>query len=331
MSTVGFKEYVVKRTINLVAVVVIVVILNFFLFRILPGNPVTFLISPGMTLEAREAILRLWGLDKPLHEQFLTYLANMLTGNLGISFSSTKPVAVELMERLPNTILLLGSATVVYMILGIALGVVAVSRRGSRTDLFSVGAALFTQAIPVFFLGLLLLLMFGYYLPVATNGAISFPLAGTISRPPPKDQLAYVLDVLWHLALPLTTLVVINFGGYVLIIRNLMIDALSQDYITTAKAKGLDERTILYRHGLRSILPPVVTIVGLSLAGVVGGAVITETIFTWFGVGRYLYDAVLSYDYPVMQGTFFFLAVITIVANYIVDLIYGLLDPRIKY
>jgi len=328
---VGFKEYVVKRTINLLAVVIIVVILNFFLFRILPGNPATFLISPGMTLEAREAMLRLWGLDKPLHEQFLTYLVNMLTGNLGISFSSTKPVAVELMERLPNTILLLGSATVVYMMLGIALGVVAVSRRGSRTDLFSVGGALFTQAIPVFFLGLLLLLMFGYYLPVATNGAISFPLAGTISRPPPKDQLAYVLDVLWHLALPLTTLVVINFGGYVLIIRNLMIDALSQDYITTAKAKGLDERTILYRHGLRSILPPVVTMVGLSLAGVVGGAVITETIFTWFGVGRYLYDAVLGYDYPVMQGTFFFLAVITIVANYIVDLIYGLLDPRIKY
>jgi len=176
-----------------------------------------------------------------------------------------------------------------------------------------------------------LLLVFGYYLPVATNGMINFPLAGTISRPPPRDQLGYVLDVLWHLALPLTTLVVINFGGYVLIIRNLMIDALSQDYITIAKAKGLDERTILYKHGLRSILPPVVTIVGLSLAGVVGGAVITETIFTWFGVGRYLYDAVLGYDYPVMQGTFFFLAVITILANYIVDLIYGLLDPRIKY
>jgi peptide/nickel transport system permease protein len=255
----------------------------------------------------------------------------MLTGNLGISFSSTKPVALELAERLPNTILLLGSATIIYTILGIALGVVAVSRRGSKTDLTTVGLGLFTQALPAFFLGILLLLVFGYYLPVATNGMINFPLAGTISRPPPRDQLGYVLDVLWHLALPLTTLVVINFGGYVLIIRNLMIDALSQDYITTAKAKGLDEQTILYKHGLRSILPPVVTIVGLSLAGVVGGAVITETIFTWFGVGRYLYDAVLGYDYPVMQGTFFFLAVITILANYVVDLIYGLLDPRIKY
>lgn len=327
----GFKGYVVKRTINAVAVVFIVVILNFFLFRILPGNPAAFLVNPNMRLEAREAILRLWGLDRPLYEQFLTYFVNLLTGNLGTSFSSAKPVTAELLERLPNTILLLGSATIIYIVMGVALGVVAVSKRGTRTDLTTVGVGLFTQALPVFFLGLLLLLLFGYYLPVATDGLINFPLAGTISRPPPRDQLGYVLDVLWHLALPLTTLVVINFGGYVLVIRNLMIDALSQDYITTAKAKGLDERAILYRHGLRSILPPVVTIVGLSLAGVVGGAVITETIFSWYGVGRYLYDAVLGYDYPVMQGTFFFLAVVTILANYAVDLVYGLLDPRIKY
>lgn len=327
----GFREYAVKRTINAILVLLIVATLNFFLFRILPGNPITHLINPSMPLEARTAMMKLWGLDKPLYEQFLTYLVNMFTGSLGVSFSSTKPVAAELMERLPNTVLLLGSATVIYTMLGIELGVVAVSRRGSSTDLATVGLGLLTQALPVFFLGLLLLLVFGYYLPIATNNAINFPLAGTISRPPPTDTLGYVLDVMWHLALPLATLVVISFGSYVLIIRNLMIDALSQDYITIAKAKGLDERTILYKHGLRSILPPVVTIVGLSLAGVVGGAVITETIFTWHGVGRYLYEAVLSYDYPVMQGTFFFLAVVTIVANYLVDLIYGLLDPRIKY
>jgi peptide/nickel transport system permease protein len=327
----GFRDYAVKRTINAFAVVIIVVVLNFFLFRVLPGNPITYLINPNLPIESRQAILKLWGLDKPLYEQFLTYVVNMLTGNLGVSFSSTEPVAAELMDRLPNTILLLGSATIIQIMLGIALGVVAVSRRGTRTDLSAVGLGLFSQSVPVFFIGLLLLLIFGYYLPITTNGLINFPLAGTISRPPPRDQLGYVLDVLWHLALPLVTLVVINFGGYILIIRNLMIDALSQDYITTAKAKGLDERSILYKHGLGSILPPVITIVGLSLASVVGGAVITETIFTWHGVGRYLYEAVLSYDYPVMQGTFFFLAVVTIVANYIVDLIYGLLDPRIKY
>ncbi len=327
----GFREYFLKRTINAVAVVLIVAVLNFFLFRILPGNPITHLINPNLPLEARQEILRLWGLDKPLHEQFLTYVVNLLTGNLGISFSSTKPVAVELMDRIPNTILLLGSATIIYTVIGIVLGVVAVSRRGSKTDLMMVGLGLLTQAIPVFFLGLLMLLVFGYYLPIVTKGAISFPLAGTVSRPPPSDPAGYVLDVLWHLAMPAATIIIINFGSYILVIRNLMIDALSQDYVTTAKAKGLEERTILYRHGFRSILPPVVTIVGLNLAGTVGGAVITETIFTWQGVGRYLYEAVLSYDYPVMQGTFFFLAVVTVSANLIVDLIYGLLDPRIKY
>jgi peptide/nickel transport system permease protein len=156
-------------------------------------------------------------------------------------------------------------------------------------------------------------------------------VAGTISRPPPADFIRYIADVLWHLAMPLTTLVVINFGGYLLVIRNLMTNVLAEDYIQMAKAKGLRERTILYRHGFRSILPPVVTMLGLSFSGVIGGAVITETIFSWHGIGRYLYDAIMEYDYPVMQGTFFLIAVVTIVGTLVVDLIYGFLDPRIKY
>jgi peptide/nickel transport system permease protein len=127
------------------------------------------------------------------------------------------------------------------------------------------------------------------------------------------------------------TLVTIGFGGYALIVRNLMIDVLTQDYILTARAKGLDSRSILYRHGLRSVLPPITTIIGLSLSGIVGGAVITETIFSWHGIGRYLYEAILQSDYPVMQGTFFLLSLVTILANLVVDLIYGLMDPRIRY
>ncbi len=185
--------------------------------------------------------------------------------------------------------------------------------------------------MPTFFLGLLLLFLFGYYLPLATEGAIGFPVAGTMSRPPPADLLGYTVDILWHLTLPLTTLVVISFGGYLLVIRNLMIDVLAEDYIQMAKAKGLTEKTILYKHGFRSILPPVVTMVGLSFSGVIGGAVITETIFSWHGIGRYLYDAIMEYDYPVMQGTFFLIALVTIIGTWAVDLIYGLLDPRIKY
>jgi peptide/nickel transport system permease protein len=166
---------------------------------------------------------------------------------------------------------------------------------------------------------------------MATEGVISFPIAGTISRPPPTGFFNYILDVLWHLILPLITLVFINFGGYLLITRNLMINVLTEDYILMARAKGLSKRAVLYNHGFRSILPPIVTMMGLSITGVIGGAVITETIFSWHGIGRYLYDAIMEYDYPVMQGTFFLIAVVTIVGTLVVDLIYGLLDPRIKY
>jgi len=273
----------------------------------------------------------MWGLDRPLHEQFFTYIYNLFSGKLGISFISQRFVSDELMERLPNTILLMGSSAILTTALGISLGVSAGSRRGTRRDIVSVTFGLLTEGLPVFFLGMLLLLTFAYYLPVATGGLINFPVAGTVSRPPPTSLPIYVLDMLWHLALPMITLVTIGFGGYTLIVRNLMIDVLTQDYILTAKAKGLDSRTIIYHHGLRSILPPISTMIGLSMSGVVGGAVITETIFSWHGVGRYLYEAVLQNDYPVMQGTFFILSLVTILSNLAVDFIYGLLDPRIRY
>ncbi|MGQ9542572.1 MAG: ABC transporter permease [Candidatus Bathyarchaeia archaeon] len=327
----GFKAYVARRLVNTVIVLLVTVILQFFIFRIMPGNPLAHFISPNFPLESRRALIELWGLDKPLHEQFLTYLYNLFSGRLGISFVSQRYVSDEVLERLPNTILLMGSSTVLMIVLGIHLGVSAGSHRGSRRDLASVAFGLLTQGLPVFFLGLLLMLSFSYYLPVVTGGLINFPVAGTVSRPPPTCLPEYVLDVLWHLTLPMVTLVLINFGGYTLIVRSLIIDVMAQDYILTAKAKGLPEKSIIYGHGLRSILPPISTMVGLSLSGIVGGAVITETIFSWHGIGRYLYEAVLQNDYPVMQGTFFLLSMVTITANLIVDLIYGLLDPRIRY
>ncbi|WP_455278110.1 ABC transporter permease [[Eubacterium] cellulosolvens] len=327
----GFRSYATKRVINTIIVLIIAVTLQFFIFRIMPGNPIAHFISPNLPLEARQLLLEMWGLNKPLHEQFFTYLYNLFSGRLGISFVSQRYVADELMERLPNTILLMGSSTIITIALGIMLGVYAGSRRGTKKDVAAVTFGLITQGLPVFFLGLLMLLTFAYYLPLITNGMINFPVAGTVSRPPPTNPPDYIIDVLWHLTLPMITLVIIGFGGYALIVRNLMIDVLAQDYIQMAKAKGLDPNTILYHHGLRSILPPISTMVGLSLAGIIGGAVITETIFSWHGVGRYLYEGILQNDYPVMQGTFFLLSVVTIFANLIVDLIYGFLDPRIRY
>jgi len=327
----GFRAYASRRIMNTIIILMVTVTLQFFIFRVMPGNPIAHFANPNLPLEARKTLLEMWGLDRPLHEQFLTYLYNLFSGRLGISFVSQRYVSDELLERLPNTILLMGSSTVLMIILGIHLGVSAGSRRGTKTDIASVTFGLLTQGLPVFFLGLLLLLTFAYYLPIATGGLINFPVAGTVSRPPPTDLPGYVLDMLWHLTLPMVTLVVIGFGGYTLVVRNLMIDVLTQDYILTAKAKGLDTGSIVYRHALRSILPPVSTMIGLSISGIVGGAVITETIFSWHGVGRYLYEAVLQSDYPVMQGTFFLLSLVTILANLVVDFVYGILDPRIRY
>jgi peptide/nickel transport system permease protein len=327
----GFRSYATRRVINTIIVLIIAVTLQFFIFRIMPGNPIAHFISPNLPLEARQSLLEMWGLNKPLYEQFFTYLYNLFSGRLGISFVSQRYVADELMERLPNTILLMGSSTIITIALGITLGVFSGSKRGTKKDVAAVTFGLITQGLPVFFLGLLMLLTFAYYLPLITDGLINFPVAGTLSRPPPINPVGYVVDVLWHLTLPMLTLVIIGFGGYTLIVRNLMIDVLAQDYIQMAKAKGLNPNTILYHHGLRSIMPPISTMVGLSLAGIIGGAVITETIFSWHGVGRYLYEGILQNDYPVMQGTFFLLSVVTIFANLIVDLIYGLLDPRIRY
>ena len=327
----GFRSYATRRVINTIIVLIIAVTLQFFIFRIMPGNPIAHFISPNLPLEARQSLLEMWGLNKPLHEQFFTYLYNLFSGRLGISFVSQRYVADELMERLPNTVLLMGSSTIITIALGIMFGVYAGSKRGTKKDVAAVTFGLITQGLPVFFLGLLMLLTFAYYLPLITDGLINFPVAGTVSRPPPTNIVGYIVDLLWHLTLPMFTLVIIGFGGYALIVRNLMIDVLAQDHIQMAKAKGLEPNTILYRHGLRSILPPISTMVGLSLAGIIGGAVITETIFSWHGVGRYLYEGILQNDYPVMQGTFFLLSVVTIFANLIVDLIYGLLDPRIRY
>jgi len=327
----GFRAYASRRIINTVIILVVTVVLQFFIFRVMPGNPIAHFVNPNLPLESRTALLKMWGLDRPIPEQFLTYLYNIFSGKLGISFISQRYVSDELMERLPNTILLMGSSTILIVAIGISLGVKAGSRRGTKTDVASLIFGLLTEGLPVFFLGLLLLLTFAYYLPIATNGLINFPIAGTVSRPPPTNLPNYILDMLWHLVLPMVTLVVIGFGGYVLIVRNLMIDVLAQDYILTAKAKGLNEQTIVYHHGLRSIMPPIITMLGLSLSGIIGGAVITETIFSWHGVGRYLYEAILQNDYPVMQGTFFILSIVTILANLVVDFIYGLLDPRIRY
>jgi len=329
----SFWTYLGKRAIDRLLVLFTALILQFVLLRVFPYyimgvDPAMYFLNPNLTPTQQELIRQQFGLYDPLPLQFQKYVLSLFSGNFGFSFLSRRPVFDQLMERLPNTILLLGSATVLQVIIGLVFGIVAAMKRGTKNDATIVGTSLFLSSFPVFYLGLILLLIFGFYLQQI--GLFYFPLAGTMSRPPPTDPLQAVLDVLWHLCLPLITLVVTGFAGFALFIRGLLITQLGEDYIITARAKGVSEKDVMFKHALRNVLPPVLTTLSLTFPGIVSGAVITETVFSWYGVGRWMYDASMQFDYPVIQGVLFISIVLTLLSLYICDVILGFVDPRVR-
>lgn len=324
------REYLAKRIIIAIGVLFLVATLNFIIFQVMwAGDPTSTILNPDFTLEQKQMLLESWGLLEPLHIRFIKYLRNMFTWRFGVSFQSRMPVITELSWRLPNTILLLGTATIGTIILGISVGVFAGSRRGSKADVFSLGVGLFADGVPTFFVQMIFLLFFSY-LFFLWFGFQFFPSRHMTSVPKPTDPIVYMADVAWHLAQPALSLIIAGFGGWALYVRNLIIDALTQDYMVTARAKGLSERTLLYRHAFRSILPPISTIITLSIPAIVTGAMITEYIFTWPGIGSWYIAALNANDYPVVQAVLFIYAVLVIICNLIADFLYGVLDPRIR-
>lgn len=319
----GFRSYLLKRLFYAVVVLFVILTFNYVLFRVMPGDPEKMIVDPNFTPEAKMELRRQYGLDDPPLTQYLNYLKSLLTFDLGMSFTTRRLVWSELSERLPNTLVLFVVTFVGTAALGISLGVSSAANRGRFTEQLVMGAGLFAHAVPSFFIQLLLLLLFGYYWPI-------LPIHGTISAPPPDGTWAQFLDRVWHLILPAGSNIVIGFGSWALYTRNTMLEALGQDYIVTARAKGLPKREILYHHSLRSVLPPIVTLIFMSLPGAVSGAVITESIFSWHGVGRYLLDATLQMDYPAAQGAFYLIALAVIISNLLADIAYGLVDPRIR-
>jgi peptide/nickel transport system permease protein len=284
-----------------------------------------------MPPDTQERIRSLWNIDAPLFpDQYGRYIFNLLTWQYGVSFTTPpRPIAPEMAWRLRNTLVLLGIGLIGTIAVGLPLGVLAGSRRGKRTDVFVMGAGLLTWGLPSFFLQLLFLLFFAYYSRV-WFGIQLMPFGGVMSYPPPKDPLILVVDVLQHAAGPVTTLILINFGSWALYTRNMMIDALTEDFITTARAKGLKERDVLYKHAFRSILPPIATMIAMAIPGLVTGAIITESIFNWPGIGQWYITALNSGNHPVTQAVLFNYAFLMIIANLVSDVLYGLLDPRIK-
>jgi peptide/nickel transport system permease protein len=320
----GLKWFALRKAAAAFLTIVAIVCVNFVIFRVAPGDPVRMMFrDPRVSAEQLQAMKEKFGLDKSLGGQFIAYVKGLSGGDLGLSFSQRRPVTEVLAERIPQTLLLVVTALFVAVVLGVGLGALAGWRSGTRFDTVILTASLTMYSIPTFSLGIILLLIFAYHLAI-------FPLGGIVTPASGFAGMAYAVDVLWHMFLPAISIVVWYIGEYVLLTRSSMIDVMGQDYIITARAKGIKEFSVLKNHALRNALLPVVTITGVNLGFAVAGVIEAETVFSWPGVGRLVYDAVSNRDYPLLQGVFLLFAVSVVLANLAIDLIYGYIDPRIK-
>ena len=324
----ALRAFIIKRLTEIVVIFFVIMTVLFFLFRLAPGDPVTRMVDPTMTPEDARLLRESMGLDQPLMTQYGYYLKNVFTGHMGVSFHYGEPVTRILMNRLPNTILLFTTSILLSALLGVFLGKIAAWQRGRRTDTVMTIAALFFHTLFLPWLALLMIWFFAYRVGW-------FPITGMVSPhvwiDPQAGVVAKALDVLHHMALPLLTLILIHFGSYLLIMRSSMLDTLREDYILTARAKGLAEKTIRDRHAAPNAALPVVTSVGLSLAFSINGGALTETVFSWPGIGQELVFAVSNSDYPLAQAAFLLIALVVLLANVVVDVLYAYLDPRIRY
>ncbi len=320
-------KFIFTKVVEIFIIFFIIMTALFFLFRLSPGDPVSKLVDPMLTPEDTRHMIEQLGLDKPVYVQYLIYVKGFFTGDFGHSFHYGVPVADIIFSRLPCTILLFTTSTILAAFAGVFLGKIAAWKKGSYLDNFLSISALACHTLFIPWFALLLLWGFAYKIGW-------FPLGGIISPELWIDNSSLalkILDVIHHLLLPLATLFVIHVGSYLLLMRSSMLSVLREDYILTARAKGLSEKVIRNRHAARNAALPVITSVGLSLAFSINGGALTEQIFTWPGIGRELIFAVSNNDYPLAQACFLLIAAVVLVANLVVDLLYAYLDPRIRY
>lgn len=309
----------------------IVLALNFFLPRFMPGDPLAYITADpssdmpvAMSEEAREKLMAYYGLDRPMVEQFGEYLGNLVQGDLGWSIYYNAPVSDVLLGHLKWTLLLVGTAAAIYVALGIGLGVLSGWKRNSKTDTTLLVSLISLGSLPSFFLGMLLILLFSAKLGI-------LPMSGAETRWLNHPAVfGRPLDIGRHLILPATALVLTHLSGVYLLTRNSVLNVLGENYILAARAKGLSEWDVMFRHVLRNALLPVVTMVALTFGFLVMGAIFVETVFAYPGMGRLLYEGSVIRDYPVIQGAFLVMAVLVIGANFGADMLYSRLDPRVR-
>ncbi len=314
---------IARRIMLAIPLIFVVITINFIIIHTAPGDPTYILLGETATKEFVEAMRARFGLDKPLYLQYIIYLSHVIQGDLGYSLLKSQSVGALVTERLPATLLLIFSAMCISVLAGVFLGVTASKKPYSLRDNLATGVALFGVSTPTFWLGQMLLIALGIY-------AGLFPVSGMKTLRIELTGLENVFDIARHLALPAVTLAAFHLAFIARLTRASMLEVLGQDFIITARSKGLDDRAVTYRHGLRNALLPVTTYVGLSIGILFAGAILTETVFSWPGMGSLLYDSLRSRDYPVLMGVFIFVSVMVIVSNLIVDILYGFLDPRIR-
>jgi peptide/nickel transport system permease protein len=331
-------SYVIRRVLSLIPTLLGVSIIVFLFLRMIPGDPALALTGEHATEANVERIREEFGLNKPLHEQYLTYMGKVLRGDLGRSILSRRPIMDEIRVRFPATIELSVCALTVALVVGVPAGIISATRRNSIFDNIAMVGSLLGISMPIFWLGLMLNWFFAVqlgWLPSVTRLDAGIELQ-RITNLLIVDSILTgnaeaLLNAIQHLILPAIALGTIPMAIIARMTRSAMLEVLEQDYVRTARAKGLRERVVIVRHALNNALLPVITIVGLQVGVLLSGAVLTETIFAWPGIGRWLYLSILSRDYPIVQGMALFITVLFLVVNLLVDISYALVDPRIRY
>ena len=318
-------KYIVGRLLQAVPLVFVILTINFILIHSAPGDPLTLLIGDGPASE--ELIERTraeFGLDKPLHVQYVSYVSNVLRLNLGFSLRYREDVLGLIISRLPASILLMGTSYVLSSLVGILLGIFTGTRKNSLADRVGVVLSILGYSVPVFYLGLILLTVFSLQLGW-------FPTQGMFDLRNPQVGWGLVKDVVHHLVLPVLTYSAFQFALIFRVTRVKMQEVIKEDYITTARAKGVHERRVVFRHAVPNALLPTVTILGDNFSWLLAGSILTETVFAWPGLGRLMFDAVSARDFPLLMGLLVVISIFVIMANLLTDIVYRQIDPRVRF
>ncbi len=309
---------IVQRLLQLIPILFIVATIVFVITRIIPGNPAATILGPQAPKEAVEALTVELGLDKSLPVQYVNYIGGIVKGDFGKSYHYNQPVMSLILERFPNTVILTVISLLIATLVAIPIGILSATRQYSIFDYIAMVFALVGVSMPIFWLGLMLVLVFSVnlgWLPSFGMGSFENGL----------------WDVVSHLILPCICLATIPAATFARITRSSMLEVLGQDYMKALKAKGLKDRAVIWRHGLKNALPPIVTVMGLQISVSLAGAILTETIFSWPGMGRMIFDAIENRDYALIQGAVLFIAFIFVFVNLIVDVVYLTINPKIDY